>query len=34
MPGLSYNSILGKFMVFTTDAEVSAGTRLLHCGQW
>jgi hypothetical protein len=24
MPGLSYNSILGKFMVFTTDAEVRA----------
>ena len=24
MPGLSYNSILGKFMVFTTDAEVCA----------
>ena len=24
MPGLSYNSILGHFMVFTTDAEVCA----------
>ena len=32
MPGLSYNSILGKFMVFTTDAEVSACMRSLHCG--
>ncbi len=33
MPGLSYNSILGKFMVFTTDAEVSAWTRpLKYCG--